>query len=1652
MTRYFTVSSTTNGASTNPFGRNSYTHPITATNNSFGGIAVWDFTMNSPGQQIARLNSGGNWTIANNLVVNSGILYFGSGGTGYGTTSVAGNLNLLGGTLNMDQTNKSLDISGNIDIATGANLTLSGTIGGDIKTAGNWTRAVSSTFNPNGRAVFFNGSTLQNLTMTGGGTETFNYLNIGGSGTLKLAMGTNATVNANNGLTLASSHATSTLDLNGQSFTISGGGNLSLASNNRKVTSSVAGGVFSVTTNGTGIINPGTLEFDTNTALILETGFDFGAGNPTTIHGTLELKTNAFVNVNAPKYGATSLLKYSSGGLYERRLEWNSNIGGTYGIPHNVTVTNNTNLDYPYGSPGALGMTGNLTIDSGSKFYMDYAAVSSNGPLTVMGNLVSAGEMTLGTVAGNDLKVAGNITFHTGYSFDAKNRAVFCIKNGMQIITAPTATPPTFHYMVFQPSSGSTTVQLNTDLTISAPNTGNVISFNSANDILDLNGKTLTLGTASTNNQILGTGTFKGSTTSGLTLLGNGSIGTVNFTNTFRNLGNFTINRQDATTALNLGTDLTVNSSLALTKGLVFLGTSNLTLTNAATYSGGSDTSFVISDVNTTGRFRKNINGSTGAFTFPIGDRADAADGSNYTPATINFTNGTFSSTAYIALAVSDVKHPEMQATTDYLSLFWRLTSTGIIGDAAYSFSGKYHATPNNYDIVGTEANSISGRWNGAQWTEGTTIGTTANTLNITVNTDATTLFTNDLSAGYPLGAPEINVKGNNVDIVSGDTSPSLADFTDFGNDTATRSSTFLIQNLPAAKRMLAITNVLISGLHASDFSITTAPASSVTVGGATYLVIKFTPSASGTRTATVTITNDDPDESNYSFDIQGQGIDYTECAFGAEETIAIQDFEDTPATPTWGFTTPLPAGAILNGGTAYGKTGDNGTSQTSNAFIGAKSLQINSATAAIVFDAINTSELSDVNLSIKVAALSNASGTSGLDNPDYVIVQISKDNGATWTDELSIRGNNNSKWNFTSGTGIGTTVYDGNGTIENELRPLGGGYRTTDGYSTLSITNLPLVNALKMKLLILNNDANEVWAIDNIELRAKRKASKTWNGTLWSGDGNPPTSSEIALIDGDYDSNSTGVGFEGCSCEIGLGKTLTVASHHIIDIQSDFTNKGTAIFEDSSSLLQHNDDATNTGNVTIERNTQPVYRYDFTYWSSPLSANSDPSDDATEDAFTLKELSPMTLFDKYFKWNHAAATPGWQTIPVGAEVMVPGRGYIVRAPQNFDIEGQSGATAEIYTASFVGKPNNGTVEHEVTGSGSEDKWNLLGNPYPSAMDMEKFLLHNAVNLEGTIYLWTHNSQIQETGVPGIYSYNPSDYASFNFSGATATAPASTGGPTPDQFLASGQSFFVKGLNTGTVAFNNSMRVGGNNDQFFRLNPTASTHNFQTIEKHRVWLNLTGQNAFNQTLVGYIQNATNELDWGFDGNHFGGNKVSLYSISESKNLSIQGRALPFNNQDVVPLGYKTTLTGTLKISIDHYDGLFEGQDIYLEDMVLNAIHDLKASDYTFTTVPGTFNNRFVLRYVPQETLENLELENIIADVLIFKDKNQLKVKSSFENISKITVYDLLGRTVFYEDKVNRNQFQATDIVYDRQILIVKVQLTNNAIVTKKVIY
>ncbi len=386
-----------------------------------------------------QINTGGfvstnapTYGSSSTLVYNSGGTYgVGTEWTGNGITAGLGipqNVTIQNGTT-VTMPNSNRGMAGNLNISSGM-LALNGG-SGDLYLAGNMTRASGATFTPNERAVFFNGTGTQVVTVTGGGTETFNYLRIEGSSTVQLASGTDVTVNRNGGLTLGSS-ATNSIDLNGQTMTLSGGGILSLSTGARGVTSTVAGGVFAISSAFTTVTNGGSLTFGSNVIVSLSNGINFGP-SLSTVNGTLRINGGGYVETNAPTYGAGSTLLYNTGSFYGRNTEWSALSGPGY--PANVQVGNNTTVNLGSNGSAERACAGNLTIDAGSIFSMAESGAPMSHKLTVYGNVTNNGTLRLSTVSPIDIYVGGNWSESNSATFTTNNRAASFIGTADQYVS-----------------------------------------------------------------------------------------------------------------------------------------------------------------------------------------------------------------------------------------------------------------------------------------------------------------------------------------------------------------------------------------------------------------------------------------------------------------------------------------------------------------------------------------------------------------------------------------------------------------------------------------------------------------------------------------------------------------------------------------------------------------------------------------------------------------------------------------------------------------------------------------------------------------------------------------------------------------------------------------------------------------------------------------------------------------------------------------------------------------------------------------------------------------------------------------------------------------------------------------------------------------
>ncbi len=129
------------------------------------------------------------------------------------------------------------------------------------------------------------------------------------------------------------------------------------------------------------------------------------------------------------------------------------------------------------------------------------------------------------------------------------------------------------------------------------------------------------------------------------------------------------------------------------------------------------------------------------------------------------------------------------------------------------------------------------------------------------------------IQASALVNGKEIDILGNDVSIVDGDTTPSATDQTDFGiTDTATAISIpYIIYSAGSNTLTFSSTTVGISGTNASQFTATALP-SNLASGAITSFVVTFTPNTSlGVKTATITISSDDSDEGTYTFSVSAE-------------------------------------------------------------------------------------------------------------------------------------------------------------------------------------------------------------------------------------------------------------------------------------------------------------------------------------------------------------------------------------------------------------------------------------------------------------------------------------------------------------------------------------------------------------------------------------------------------------------------------------------------------------------------------------------------------------------------------------------------------------------------------------------------------------
>ena len=542
----------------------------------------------------------------------------------------------------------------------------------------------------------------------------------------------------------------------------------------------------------------------------------------------------------------------------------------------------------------------------------------------------------------------------------------------------------------------------------------------------------------------------------------------------------------------------------------------------------------------------------------------------------------------------------------------------------------------------------------------------------------------------------------------------------------------------------------------------------------------------------------------------------------------------------------------------------------------------------------------------------------------------------------------------------------------------------------------------------------------------------------------------------------------------------LTVKASDSLRVSKYLKLDGKINLEGESQLVQGTGselDPTSSG--TLQRDQQGTAdTYTYNYWSSPVGI---PNNTTNNSSYTLPDIfqgvnflssgyngkaSPLGIAD-YWIWKFSNKTSGdysqWQHVRSTGTILA-GEGFTMKGPGTGSI-----STPQNYV--LLGKPNNGDIY--LTISAGNDY--LVGNPYPSALDADQFILDNGSTIagiagpgstNGTLYFWEHWGG----GSHNLREYQ-GGYATYSLSGGVPAASMGTndpdvgtgGTPTkiPGRYIPVAQGFFVTAETSGSIKFNNGQRAfqieDGTNSVFVKSSntknaKTSNTKNKDTREKIRIGFNSVNT-IRRQLLITADSKASIGYDWGYDAPYIDELKDDMYWLIDSSKYTIQGID-KITERTILPLGIHTKNKGLNSITIDKIENAPNNLKIYLHDKQLNLYHDLKQSNYEVYLEAGEYLNRFEVTFSNSQTLgtEDPSIIDTPIHVYFLNEKKNIVIDNpGSKYIESIEMFNFLGQFMFkFEPETNKNHLEYNVSQIRTGVYIFKIK-TEFGKISKKVI-
>ncbi|MEZ5194934.1 MAG: T9SS type A sorting domain-containing protein [Bacteroidales bacterium] len=391
-----------------------------------------------------------------------------------------------------------------------------------------------------------------------------------------------------------------------------------------------------------------------------------------------------------------------------------------------------------------------------------------------------------------------------------------------------------------------------------------------------------------------------------------------------------------------------------------------------------------------------------------------------------------------------------------------------------------------------------------------------------------------------------------------------------------------------------------------------------------------------------------------------------------------------------------------------------------------------------------------------------------------------------------------------------------------------------------------------------------------------------------------------------------------------------------------------------------------------------------------------------TKDVWHMVSMPVNAGIIEVYLWNYLAqfAEPSGSWATLSLPVTIPmnvGEGYFA---WNYSVDPNGQWPISPDSVVFYGTLNDQDVNLSLsnTDASPSSGWNLLGNPFPVAIEWNSSSDWNRNNVGAVMYLFDPD--------------NTGNYVTWNYNTGIGTNP--NGG-----FIASTQGFWVRTSDTTGTAASITIPASQrfhNNAAFLKSDGVAlPDHMLVTVE---------GENYKDQTILGFIETATGEFDPDYDGLYLkpNVNSLSLYTSTNGSKYAIN--ELPsVKEYPLVPLIFKATTNGMHTLSFSWVESFDSDQPIYLEDKKEKRFKDIRLlSEYKFDAGIDDTENRFFIHFVAPNVTENP-----MDYVNIYSWQKNVVVEIPFETDGTISVYDIAGRQVAMKKAFfGKNEIQLTD--------------------------